>query len=194
METLATTADGTQATLGDGHLKELRDAIRGELIATDHTGYDGARRVWNGNIDRRPAIVVRCAGVADVQQSVNFARSHNLRLSVRGRGHSAPGCRNERRRPGDRSVAAQGDSSRSGRAHGARARRSALARPRSRNTSVRSRQHGRHRIQYRCGRTHDRRRAWLVDGQVRTRHRQSAFSRHRHGRRTVPQSEPKQSS
>jgi FAD/FMN-containing dehydrogenase len=91
METLATTADGTQSTLGDGQLKELRDAIRGELIATDHTGYDAARRVWNGNIDRRPAIVVRCAGVADVQQSVNFARTHNLRLSVRGGGHSAPG-------------------------------------------------------------------------------------------------------
>jgi FAD/FMN-containing dehydrogenase len=47
--------------------------------------------VWNGNIDRRPAIIVRCAGVADVQQSVNFARTHNLRLSVRGGGHSAPG-------------------------------------------------------------------------------------------------------
>jgi FAD/FMN-containing dehydrogenase len=91
METLATTVDGTQATLGDGQLKELRDAIRGELIASDHGGYEQARRVWNGNIDRRPAIVVRCAGVADVQQSVNFARSHNLRLSVRGGGHSAPG-------------------------------------------------------------------------------------------------------
>jgi FAD/FMN-containing dehydrogenase len=91
METLATTAEGTQATLGDGQLKELRDAIRGELIASDHGGYEQARRVWNGNIDRRPAIVVRCAGVADVQQSVNFARSHNLRLSVRGGGHSAPG-------------------------------------------------------------------------------------------------------
>jgi FAD/FMN-containing dehydrogenase len=91
METVATTTDGTQATLGDGQLKELRDAIRGELIASDHGGYQQARRVWNGNIDRRPAIVVRCAGVADVQQSVNFARSHNLRLSVRGGGHSAPG-------------------------------------------------------------------------------------------------------
>ena len=51
METLVTKADGTQATLGDGHLKELRDAIRGELIASDHGGYEQARRVWNGNID-----------------------------------------------------------------------------------------------------------------------------------------------
>ena len=91
METLATTAEGTQATLGDGHLKELQNAIRGELIANDHTGYDGARRVWNGNIDRRPALIVRCAGVADVQQSVNFARAHNLRLSVRGGATARPG-------------------------------------------------------------------------------------------------------
>jgi FAD/FMN-containing dehydrogenase len=91
MGTLATTADGTEATLGDGHLKALRDAIRGELIASDHGSYDQARRVWNGNIDRRPAVVARCAGVGDVQQSVNFARAHNLRLSVRGGGHSAPG-------------------------------------------------------------------------------------------------------
>jgi FAD/FMN-containing dehydrogenase len=91
MSTLATTVDGTEATLGDGQLKELRDAIRGELIASDHSSYEQARRVWNGNIDRRPAVVARCAGVADVQQSVNFARAHNLRLSVRGGGHSAPG-------------------------------------------------------------------------------------------------------
>src|SRR3977135_1513099 len=88
---LATTADGTEATVGDGHLQELRDAMRGELIATDHSGYDQARRVWNGHIDRRPAVIARCAGVADVQQAVNFARAHNLRLSVRGGGHSAPG-------------------------------------------------------------------------------------------------------
>ena len=88
---LATTADGTEATVGDGHLQELRDAMRGELIATDHSGYDRARRVWNGHIDRRPAVIARCAGVADVQQAVNFARAHNLRLSVRGGGHSAPG-------------------------------------------------------------------------------------------------------
>jgi FAD/FMN-containing dehydrogenase len=91
MGTLGTTADGTETTLGDGHLDELRAAIRGELIASDHGSYEQARRVWNGNIDRRPAVVARCAGVADVQQSVNFARAHNLRLSVRGGGHSAPG-------------------------------------------------------------------------------------------------------
>ena len=47
--------------------------------------------MWNGNIDRRPALIARCAGVSDVQQAVGFARSHELRLSLRGGGHSAPG-------------------------------------------------------------------------------------------------------
>jgi FAD/FMN-containing dehydrogenase len=91
MEVPVTTAEGTHAILEARHLRALQDAIRGELIANDHTGYESACRVWNGNIVRRPALVVRCAGVADVQHSVNFARTHNLRLSVRGGGHSAPG-------------------------------------------------------------------------------------------------------
>jgi FAD/FMN-containing dehydrogenase len=61
------------------------------LIDREHVGYDVARRVWNGNVDRRPALVVRCTGVADVQCAVNFARVHGIRVSVRGGGHSAPG-------------------------------------------------------------------------------------------------------
>jgi FAD/FMN-containing dehydrogenase len=47
--------------------------------------------VWNGNIDRRPALIARCMGVADVQRAVDFARTHGVRVSVRGGGHSAPG-------------------------------------------------------------------------------------------------------
>src|SRR5206468_846644 len=57
----------------------------------DHGAYETARRVWNGNVDRRPALIARSTGVADVQQAVNFARIHRLALSVRGGGHSAPG-------------------------------------------------------------------------------------------------------
>ncbi len=60
-------------------------------MAPDHAGYENARHVWNGNIDRRPGLIAQCAGVADVQQAVAFARSHSLRLSIRGGGHSAPG-------------------------------------------------------------------------------------------------------
>lgn len=61
------------------------------MITADDGRYNEARRVWNGNIDRRPALIVRCAGTADVQQALAFARARDLLLSVRGGGHSAPG-------------------------------------------------------------------------------------------------------
>jgi len=69
----------------------LREVLWGELIGVGDPGYDGARRVWNGNIDRRPALVARCRGVADVRHAVRFARQEGLLVSVRGGGHSAPG-------------------------------------------------------------------------------------------------------
>jgi FAD/FMN-containing dehydrogenase len=90
--TLAATAlNGGTIQLNDADTDTLRGAIRGELILRDAAGYETARRVWNGNIDRRPALIVRCAGAADVQRAVDFARTHELLLSVRGGGHSAPG-------------------------------------------------------------------------------------------------------
>ena len=73
------------------HIENLGQSFRGELIQPGHADYDSARRVWNGNVDRRPALIARCTGVADVQSAVNFARVHGLRVSVRGGGHSAPG-------------------------------------------------------------------------------------------------------
>ena len=72
-------------------LENLRQAFRGELMQSGHPGYEAARRVWNGNIDRRPALIARCTGVADVQRAVEFAQRHGVRVSVRGGGHSAPG-------------------------------------------------------------------------------------------------------
>ena len=77
--------------LDPGHLENLRQAFRGELIESGHPGYESARRVWNGNVDRRPALIARCTGVADVQRAVEFAQRHGVRVSVRGGGHSAPG-------------------------------------------------------------------------------------------------------
>jgi FAD/FMN-containing dehydrogenase len=87
----AVTADGTGITLGTADVDGLRSALRGELIGSDHAGYETARRVWNGNVDRRPALIVRATGAADVQQAVNFARTNRLALAMRGGGHSAPG-------------------------------------------------------------------------------------------------------
>ena len=87
----AVTLEGAKTTLGDGDIKKLRGALRGELILPGDGGYEAGRRVWNGNVDRRPALIARCVGVADVQQTVDFARTHRLAVSVRGGGHSAPG-------------------------------------------------------------------------------------------------------
>src|SRR5262245_50449638 len=83
--------EGDGHPLSSTHLESLQQSFRGELIQSEDAGYDSARRVWNGNVDRRPALVARCTGVADVQCAVNFARVHGIRVSVRGGGHSAPG-------------------------------------------------------------------------------------------------------
>jgi FAD/FMN-containing dehydrogenase len=72
-------------------LDELRASPRGDLISPDSDEYDEARRVWNGTIDRRPALVARCLGVADVIIALRFARSHDLTVAVRGGGHNVAG-------------------------------------------------------------------------------------------------------
>jgi FAD/FMN-containing dehydrogenase len=87
----AVTVDGARIALGDDAVDSLRKQLRGDLIRSLDDPYETTRRVWNGNIDRRPALIARCAGVADVQRMVDFARTHALRVSVRGGGHSAPG-------------------------------------------------------------------------------------------------------
>ena len=79
-----------------GHLsKKLTvleiDRFRGELITADHPDYDTARAVWNGAVDRRPRLIARCSGTADVAAAVRFARDHDLEIAVRGGGHSVAG-------------------------------------------------------------------------------------------------------
>jgi FAD/FMN-containing dehydrogenase len=81
-----------QTILDDGAVQELRDGVRGEVLAPTDPGYDAARTIWNGMFDdRRPALVVRCAGTADVIRAVQLARSEGLEIAVRGGGHSIPG-------------------------------------------------------------------------------------------------------
>src|SRR5438445_684708 len=67
-------------------VKELKGNIRGELLTSDSPGYDKGRVIWNAMIDKRPAIIVRCAGAADVIHAVDFARKNDLLVSVRGGG------------------------------------------------------------------------------------------------------------
>ncbi len=67
------------------------DGFRGRLISAGHSDYDIARAVWNGAIDRRPRVIARCHGTADVVAAVRFARDHDLEIAVRGGGHNVAG-------------------------------------------------------------------------------------------------------
>jgi FAD/FMN-containing dehydrogenase len=69
----------------------LRGRFRGALLRPGEEGYDEARRVWNGAVDRRPALIARCAGADDVAEALRFARAAELPVSVRGGGHSVAG-------------------------------------------------------------------------------------------------------
>jgi FAD/FMN-containing dehydrogenase len=72
-------------------LAAFRRHHRGDVITPDDAGYDAARAVWNGMIDRRPALIARCADTADVVAAVRFARDQGLGVAVRGGGHNAAG-------------------------------------------------------------------------------------------------------
>src|SRR4249920_2095503 len=65
--------------------------FRGDVIAAEHADYDNARAVWNGTVDRRPKLIARCTGVADVAAAVRFARDGDLAIAVRGGGHNVAG-------------------------------------------------------------------------------------------------------
>jgi len=81
----------TEAALDETAVGELRESLRGELVQPGDPAYEDGRRVWNGSIDRRPALIARCTGVADVIAAVRFARRTGIDLAVRSGGHSFPG-------------------------------------------------------------------------------------------------------
>ena len=89
--TTATTATGEGLRLDRRDLADLGSRLRGQLVGPGDRGYETHRRVWNGSIDRHPALIVRCAGVADVIDAVRFARRLGLTVAVRSGGHSFPG-------------------------------------------------------------------------------------------------------
>jgi FAD/FMN-containing dehydrogenase len=72
-------------------ITDFKAKLRGTLIHPGDSDYDSVRIVWNGMIDRRPGLVAQCHGVADVITSIDFARSHGLRVAVRGGGHNVAG-------------------------------------------------------------------------------------------------------
>ena len=91
-------AIGMQMGIDSASIEEFKSSLAAnqalraaEVLQAGDPGYDTARRVWNGAIDKHPAAIVRCAGVADVIAALRFARQHDLLVAVRGGGHNVAG-------------------------------------------------------------------------------------------------------
>ena len=82
---------GARDIIGEATLGELEATLRGALVRPADPDYDQARAIWNAAHDRRPALIIRCAGTADVIRAVQFARSEGLPVAVRGGAHSVAG-------------------------------------------------------------------------------------------------------
>jgi FAD/FMN-containing dehydrogenase len=91
MNTTIKTLDGKTITLSGEIIDGFKSQLIGDLLQTTDSGYDEARKIWNAMIDRKPALIVKCNGTADVVSCVKFAREHNLLTSVRGGGHNIAG-------------------------------------------------------------------------------------------------------
>lgn len=87
----ASTYTGGRMTLKSETVDKLRCSIRGKVLTEESGEYDHAKRVWNAMIDRKPALIVRCASAADVVTAVRFAAEHTMLVSVRGGGHNVAG-------------------------------------------------------------------------------------------------------
>ncbi|MGB8331285.1 MAG: FAD-dependent oxidoreductase, partial [Polyangiales bacterium] len=91
MDAQIRTVSGDVASLSAERLAALDTDLRGELLFPDSEGYDAARTLWNAMIDRRPSLIARCAGTADVVRSVRFSAERDLLVAVRGAGHNIAG-------------------------------------------------------------------------------------------------------
>jgi FAD/FMN-containing dehydrogenase len=86
-----TAVTGRTGGMEEAAVAALREGFGGTVITPADPGYDQARRIWNASIERRPALIARCAGTADVVRAVRFAREHGLVAAVRGGGHNVAG-------------------------------------------------------------------------------------------------------
>jgi FAD/FMN-containing dehydrogenase len=85
------TLQGARRALDTTTVDGLRARMRGPVLTRNDAGYDAARRIWNAMIEKRPALIARCVGTADVLEAVRFAAQHQCLLSVRGGGHNVAG-------------------------------------------------------------------------------------------------------
>jgi len=85
------TLEGGTTTVDGVALDAIGAALRGKVLVEGAPGYDEARTIWNAMIDRKPGIIIRCQGAADVVQAIRFAATHQLLVAVRGGGHNIAG-------------------------------------------------------------------------------------------------------
>src|SRR3989442_12994770 len=78
-------------TIEESSIEQFKSGLRGKLLRPGDDDYDSSRRVFNAMIDKHPALIARCAGVADVIRAVNFAREKNMGVAVRGGGDNVAG-------------------------------------------------------------------------------------------------------
>src|SRR5258708_37795994 len=91
MDLQVLTITGTPAMLAGEAIERFAASLQGQVLRAGDHGYDAARHIWNGMIDRRPALIARCTGAADVVDAVRFVRDHNLLVSERGGCHTVAG-------------------------------------------------------------------------------------------------------
>ena len=173
----------TIPTLAGGEIAELREAIRGTVFAPGDDGYDEARKIWNGMFDDvHPALVVRCAGTADVMRAIELARSEGLEIAVRGGSHSIPGFSTTEGIVIDL-LDDEGRPRRPRHAPRGRPARPAVAGPRRRDAGLRARRDRRPRLDHRRLGLHARRRHRLARAQAGPGLRPPRERRRRHRRR-----------
>jgi FAD/FMN-containing dehydrogenase len=83
--------NGNTVELNPETLQAFKTAFKGQVLSADDAGFEDSRKIWNAMIDRRPGLIARCTGTADVVQAVGFARQHGVLSSVRGGGHNIAG-------------------------------------------------------------------------------------------------------
>src|SRR6185437_15527012 len=88
---LNTASSVPRSMSADSAVQTLAPRLEGTVLTPSSPGYDDARQIWNAMIDRRPALIARCASVADIQHAIRFAGDHGLPIAVRGGGHNIAG-------------------------------------------------------------------------------------------------------
>lgn len=78
-------------TLPEESILEFRAFLDGDVLLPDDEEYEDSRQVWNGMIDRKPSMITKCSNTIDIQKSLEFARNHQMSVTVRGGGHHVAG-------------------------------------------------------------------------------------------------------